>query len=238
MRKMLNDNKQTKDRPNTRENLIFDYIKNIHPEHLKPSFRVTVKFIKLVFHIDDKIRDCSAKFFKSDFNEDLTMKKLCTLIMDDGYDISINAKVGTIKWLNELLKVPNLYDRIQRKKKRFHASEFLIMFYPPGGKAEYSEFNKSDQKDILKFNRFLLEELYPYDTPKHLNSKTNLKFQCKDGMLDKTVKDVLNNLPQKIISRTLDTKTIETIFDVFNKRAFVWCAQDFSNQDDSKVFNS
>lgn len=150
--------------------------------------------------------------------------------MDDGNDLSINVKDGTIRWLNELLKVPNLYDRIKRKKKRFYASEFLMTFYPPGGKTEYYEFDKIDQKDILKFNRLLLEELYPDAVPRHLNTKSNLKYKFKDGMTEASAIDIFNNLPKKIINRPLDIKTIKTIFDVFNERAYVWIAHALSNE--------
>ena len=232
---MVSDDKQGNVDHNTREIMIYDYIKQIHPEHFKPDFFVTVEFIKLVFHIDNKIRECSAKFYKSDFNENITIKKLCTLIMDDDYDISIIAPKDTIKWLNELLKVPNLYDRIKLRKKRFHASEFLMTFYPPGGKKENSDFNKSEQQDIVKFNRFLIEELYPNATPKHLCSNANLKYKCKDGMTDSAVDDIFNNLPKEMICRSLDSKTIEKIFDVFNGRAFTWVTQEFSNQDISSA---
>ena len=150
--------------------------------------------------------------------------------MDDGYDLSSNAKKGTIKWLNELLKAHNLYDQIRCRKKRFLASEFLMTFYPPGWKKEYSEFDKSERKDILKFNRLLLEELYPHVTPKHLYSKANLKYKFEDGMTDLGANDIFNNLPKKISCRPLDIKTIKTIFDVFNERACVWIAHALFNE--------
>ena len=40
---------------NTREDEIFDYIKNLHPVHLQSGFCVTVDFIKLVEQINDSI---------------------------------------------------------------------------------------------------------------------------------------------------------------------------------------
>lgn len=230
----MDNDKKINEKRNTSEDLIFDYIKNIHPEHLQSGFCVTVEFIKLVEQINAKVYDGPPIFFKSEFTEALPIKKLCNLIMDDGYDISITAEDSTVARLNELLKVPNLYHRIKRKNKIIRLSEFLkdlMSLVPCERKLEYSAFNKSDQESILKFNRVLLEELYPNDTPKHLYNKANLEYKYKDGMTDLQAKDVFNNLPQEIIYRPLDSKTIETIFAVYGHRAPAWAAEDFASED-------
>ena len=49
--KMKKNDKQTDEKQNIRDILILDYIKNIHPMYLHPDFRITVEFIKFVFHI-------------------------------------------------------------------------------------------------------------------------------------------------------------------------------------------
>ena len=48
------------DNQNTQEDMILDYIRNIHPKYLQLGFCVTAEFIKLVEQINDKICDCTA----------------------------------------------------------------------------------------------------------------------------------------------------------------------------------
>ena len=54
-------------------------------------------------------------FREDEFKLPLTVEKLCKVITADYDNVSIQAPINTINWLNELLKIPNLYDILNAK---------------------------------------------------------------------------------------------------------------------------
>jgi len=71
------------DKQNTQEDMILDYIKNIHPEHLQPGFCVTAEFIQLVAQINYKMSDSSS-------------------LVAESHDISANTKDEAVNLMNDL----------------------------------------------------------------------------------------------------------------------------------------
>ena len=61
-----------------------------------------------------------------------------------------------------------------------------------------------------------------------INDSINAADDTADAMTDLQASNVYNNLPQEIICRPLDSKTIEVIFDVCGKRAHVWFAEEYA----------
>jgi len=107
-------------------------------------------------------------FFGFEFANESQIMNLCNAIKED-IIISLNAKENTIAWLNELLKIPNLYEKFNKKTE---AAEFsqeintLIEHTNDLRNKRFSEIDNNSQRDIVKLNRLLLEHLYPGKTPK------------------------------------------------------------------------
>jgi hypothetical protein len=103
-----------------------------------------------------------------EFANENHIMNLCNAIKED-IIISLNAKENTITWLNELLKVPNLYEKFNKKIEVSKSSQeitTLIEHIKNLRNKRFSELDNDNQKDIIKLNRLLLEHLYPSKTPK------------------------------------------------------------------------
>jgi len=103
-----------------------------------------------------------------EFQKDYTIATLCSAIQADIH-LSLEATENTIEWLNEFLKVPDLYERFNEKINNRRLSreiEALVNNSKNFRNMKYSELNNDRQKDIIKLNRLLLEHLYAGQTPK------------------------------------------------------------------------
>jgi hypothetical protein len=84
-------------------------------------------------------------------------------------DLRLNADEDTIQWLNELLKVANLYEHFSTKIQKAGTSreiDNLIDRTNDFRNKKFSELDNDIQKIIIKLNRLLIEHLYPHITPK------------------------------------------------------------------------
>jgi hypothetical protein len=113
----------------------------------------------------------SAEFYLfryAEFQEGYIVADLCSKIKED-IRLSLKARGNTTKWLNELLKVPNLYEEFNGKiqdKRLSKEIDALLENTKDIRNKRFSELNNDRQKDILKLNRLLLEHLYPFQTPR------------------------------------------------------------------------
>jgi hypothetical protein len=111
------------------------------------------------------------------------VERFCKAITDDYDNTSIKAPINTIGWLNELLKIPNLYDILYAKKPDniFARSDAAIpkghtRFYEAESyrDKEFSDLSEDDQNRLKKFNRLVLELHYPDECPQ--TSKLNQRL--------------------------------------------------------------
>lgn len=106
-------------------------------------------------------------FIGIEFEINYNITKLCSSIKAD-ISPSLKAHENSIAWLNELLIIPNLYEKFNKK---IHGKSFSkdIDVLAEGTKdfrnKKFSELNNDIQKDIVKLNRLLLEHFYPHKTP-------------------------------------------------------------------------
>jgi hypothetical protein len=107
-------------------------------------------------------------FLGFEFEKDYSITALCSAIKKD-MSISLNAKENTTEWLNELLKIPNLYEKFNKKIEVAGFSQeidTLIERSKDSRNKKFSELNIDSQKDIVKLNRLLIGHYYPHTTPK------------------------------------------------------------------------
>lgn len=111
----------------------------------------------------------SIEFVKEEFKGELSVEKLCQAIKADGYHLSVKAPENSLEWLNDVLRIPDLQEKILEKKE--------IMMYTPEIKKfthltmkyhsrSFGSLNEEEQKNILRLNRLMLENLYEKDCPK------------------------------------------------------------------------
>ena len=93
----------------------------------------------------------SSGFSVGEFKPPLTIEKLCKAIVDDNYDISIQAPIKTINWLNELLTVPNFYDILRTKKPDISFSENITDLVDKTNEYRNKSFSTlNDEQDIIQ----------------------------------------------------------------------------------------
>lgn len=109
-------------------------------------------------------------FCVDEFKLPLSIEKLCRVINNENYNIPLNAPNNTLDWLNELLKMPNFYDILKAKKPNMSFSNIKITESVDKTKdyrnKSFSNLNNSEQSNIKRLNRLLLEENYSQETPK------------------------------------------------------------------------
>ncbi len=109
-------------------------------------------------------------FWAGEFYPEERIKKLYDAIRSDAYDLPLETGLDMIAWLNEMLRVPDLYKKVMGKKPGFQFSEpvmELVRKTKVYRDISYSELNDASQNAIRKLNRLIFEELYPNKTPRH-----------------------------------------------------------------------
>lgn len=126
----------------------------------------------------------SIEFVKEEFKEELTIEKLCRVIKADGYGFSVKVSENSLEWLNALLRVPDLQEKILEKKE--------VMAYTPEIKKfahltmkyhsrPFAALNEEEQNNIRRLNRLILESLYEKDCPKaNYIIAARVKSVCND----------------------------------------------------------
>jgi len=108
-----------------------------------------------------------------EFENEYPVMNLCNAIKKD-IIISLKAKENTIDWLNELLRVPNLYEKFNKKTETAGFSQEMITLIENTNNLRnksFSELDYDSRRDIVKLNRLLLEHFYPLITPKSQSAK-------------------------------------------------------------------
>jgi hypothetical protein len=107
-------------------------------------------------------------FRNFEFQDRYTVATLSNAIKKDIH-VSIKAPAHKVAWLNELLKIPDLYEKLNKKINDNRLTEdidTLLESTKDFRNNRFSELNNNKQKDIIKLNRLLIEHLYPGLTPK------------------------------------------------------------------------
>lgn len=105
-----------------------------------------------------KIR-ASSDFRMDEFKDASAITALCMALSEALNIPNIQSNTNTVEYLNEVLKVTNLYDKITTIKSSQSYTENIKSL-----KENYEITNSETDLKIL--NRYLLEEFYPQETPK------------------------------------------------------------------------
>jgi len=105
-------------------------------------------------------------------------KKLCEAIKRSGYKLeTMNDSESTIDWLNETLKLTNLYNEIIDKGphlKSTHELNRMEKQTKTNRKQLFKDLKDEAQKAIKEFNRLTIELAYPWETPKQSHAYKQL----------------------------------------------------------------
>ncbi len=111
----------------------------------------------------------SIDFVAQEFKRALNVDKLCKAIKEDGYKLSIKAPENTLAWLNEILKVPDFFDKVLENKEIVMYTPELKRFvhltnrYRSKG---FGNLSEEEQEDIKRLNRLTIESIYAQESPK------------------------------------------------------------------------
>ncbi len=89
----------------------------------------------------------------------LTIVNLCRVLENDGIHPAIQEEPNTIEWVNSLLLIDDLYDRISTINNNRILSKRL-------GDLRRKFRTTKNELDLIRLNRVLIEEYYPNETPK------------------------------------------------------------------------
>ncbi len=122
-------------------------------------------------------RSTTSPYFElHQFQDGLGIERLCRKISDDIGVIPLSNSDYNIGRLNEILKIPDLYDRLRAKRNQRHYSAVVadLVNETPGYRTvrEFSNLAAAKQEKILTLNRLVLEETYPDETPKSSREKS------------------------------------------------------------------
>jgi hypothetical protein len=168
----------------------------------------------------------SSDFSMSDFKKtELTPKDLYNSVTADLPEIKkmLSADQGSIDWLNKLMRYPDFLNKIIARRhidtlcsgveKNGNADTFCssvekneVGKHEAGKCVEkkicalwYDYKKSSNEKRLMKLNRFLLEVFYPHVTPQHYFIRIRARL-INDGYGDIDIK-ILNDLPRLTIAR-------------------------------------
>ncbi len=111
----------------------------------------------------------SIDFAAAEFNEKVTVDKLCAAIKADGYDIALKAPENTMAWLNELLTGPGFFEKVLEKKEMIaYTAEIktLVSLTNRYRAKKSAALTEEEQTNIKRLNRLLIESIYAQQSPK------------------------------------------------------------------------
>jgi len=132
---------------------------------MKSSFKA-----KLVQKPDEdaKLMKVEPDFSAAEFTAVLTIEGFCKVFDADQYGVTVKAENNSLAKMNELLQIPNLYEKIMEKKKVEGFTKEINFFLAASEKHRSGDFTKLDadsQKRIKILNRLLLKLIYPDKIP-------------------------------------------------------------------------
>lgn len=111
----------------------------------------------------------SIDFVAQEFKGSQTVEKLCNALKADGYNLSVKAPGNTLEYLNEILRVPDFFDKVLKKKEMItHTPEIQALFHLTNRYRMkiFQNLGDDEQNNIKRLNRLLIENLYAQDAPK------------------------------------------------------------------------
>ncbi|MCX5836822.1 MAG: O-antigen ligase family protein, partial [Deltaproteobacteria bacterium] len=118
----------------------------------------------------------SSYFGLHQFRDGLTIERLCRRIGADMGNIALISPDNTTGRLNDILKIPDFYDRLRmRKNDILYSAEVAYLVSETSGYRtvrEFSYLTAAKQEKVLTLNRLVLEETYPDETPKSSREKS------------------------------------------------------------------
>lgn len=143
-----------------------------------------------------------------EFKHPFSLKKLCNVITKDNKDLTLNAPLNTVEWLNALLEISDFYDTLLKIRNSgiSHDVNKLVEKTKEYRTKSYTSLYDNQKGNIKKLNRLFLEEIYPDETPK-------LKKDIKNGVVkgDKIVEvQAIYRLP--LYDKIDITNTIANIY--------------------------
>lgn len=120
---------------------------------------------------NDIFRSTSSFYFgDGEFQGKLIVEGLCRKIDDDIGAVPLRNSDYNVGRLNEILKIPDLYDRLSIKEKGILYSVKIADLVNETSDyrtvKEFSYLTAAKQEKILTLNRLVLEETYPDETPR------------------------------------------------------------------------
>lgn len=109
------------------------------------------------------------EFSQDEFRRTHSAKALLDEIYKDDYGLNLRSPDDTVARLNEILRVPDFYDRVVKKGKRpkmGNHGQQLAESTKTFRSRNYSDLDEEQQMDISHLNRLVLESLYPAACPK------------------------------------------------------------------------
>lgn len=107
-------------------------------------------------------------FLKDEFGLPFTLRSLCDVIVEDISNLQLKSDINTIDWLNDLLRVTDLYDILCQKNPKPIFSQRIAELEKKTKNYRRNSFiklNSNEQTNIKLLNRLILEDVYPL-TPK------------------------------------------------------------------------
>ncbi len=109
------------------------------------------------------------------------VRKLCEAIKSDRYKLgAIKAPVNSIQWLNGVLQVADLSDKVTEEKPDLVMTGEIKKLQEQtesNRKKPFRDLKEDEQKVIKRLNRLILESAYPKETPKSRNLEVRNIFE-------------------------------------------------------------
>ncbi len=152
-----------------------------------------------------------SEFSEDEFEED-NLIGLCEKIKSDDYGLTLISGENSIEWLNEILKQPLFYEGCLQKSSKIQSitdnKEIQGLLEKSKKAKSKPKLTESDNKNIARLNRLLLEHVYHDGCPKS-GTRTEISWRediiLSNDSCTKRIKDVLYAI--HTLSRRLQART-------------------------------
>jgi hypothetical protein len=152
---------------------------------------------------EERENSTALEYFRQYEFEDLTaIRDLCQCIENDKYNLHLKARERTLHWLNNLLEVPDLYDRIRRHSRRVkeipkNIANLDLNTVQRQSKC-FNDLKLKEQQYIVRLNRLMLEKIYPDKMPQSMDRRV-LNLRRLISRLPSVLNPTIKKEPRKII---------------------------------------
>lgn len=106
----------------------------------------------------------SVEFYDDEFRDGFTAEALLEAIVHDDYGIEVQGQVDVIDQLNQIIRIPNLFDlwknKTGRKKLSGKKMSDLVSKTKKSRRASFPELDDNERKNVMLLNRLILESAY------------------------------------------------------------------------------